>query len=709
MPTTLTLKNGIELDLLFDGKAFAGIGEVRCGETKLRRGRRPLFIEIRNPYGVELCDYRLIATQQTKRRVKLTFSAKARAGGPMEWQLHECRRAYNTADWAARPKPLKNTELVLILKPKSRRIGNERFTGFSYQYRYQSSDVPIYMILDRGTWEPGARAIGNEVWFRSTFAPSIYKARSTDEYYSTEWYHPGCDNPNIFQFLPLQTDCQGFTMTTGSKGVLLTWPNKVAHVRTLLEKQRGSNEIAHFHEHCDDLGYALKTAPVEVLFAPGKRTPTQNANLHGAMTELVSDTLHREIGFRRERVNTYGQIEEWEDADLDRYRRLGLPKLLDAGMKTIGLANHFENNMNVYGISNMCCTVDYKVAESVGEKKLKRFCDAAKKAGAKVEMWGNTSVATTTLMAAKRNGRKKRLDFLPLRGSIMEALAQAEEPFIKNTFGAHEADHYTPVFACMNLRDPVVQDYWMNAWQDAHDRIGLEGIFLDSSFNLSSDKFHYRFNSGSSRGGVTADQTDQLGNQRPAKRPEGHILSQYLAHLELMAKMQQAGYVYCNEDSGVFGLHRHGPGLEKRLDNLFMWQDHIAGFDPEAVEAAGADPDDVFFQGLAYRVMWMLRWDIRRDRLTFSHDGKARKQKPRKWHYQVWQAYNRVVDTMNQRTILDDGKGVLYRDGRQQALWAFRDFELPLQGERTVHDILREKADRTRTIKARKHRVYRIE
>ena len=53
---------------------------------------------------------------------------------------------------------------------------------------------------------------------------------------------------------------------------------------------------------------------------------------------------------RRERVTTFGHIEEWTPADLERYRRFELPKLLEAGTKTICLANHFENNMNTWGV-----------------------------------------------------------------------------------------------------------------------------------------------------------------------------------------------------------------------------------------------------------------------------------------------------------------------------------------------------------------------
>jgi hypothetical protein len=66
---------------------------------------------------------------------------------------------------------------------------------------------------------------------------------------------------------------------------------------------------------------------------------------------------------RRERVTTFGQIEEWTPAKLERYRKMGLPKLLDAGAKTICLANHFANNMNTWGIG-LSASRDHKVQPS---------------------------------------------------------------------------------------------------------------------------------------------------------------------------------------------------------------------------------------------------------------------------------------------------------------------------------------------------------
>ena len=272
----------------------------------------------------------------------------------------------------------------------------------------------------------------------------------------------------------------------------------------------------------------------------------------------------------------------------------------------------------------------------------------------------------------------------------MEVLAKARAPFVRNPSNAIESDHYAPQFAVLNLRDPVVRAYWLRSWKAAHDRIGLDGIFLDSSFNLSSDKFHFVQHTGAGLAGATADQSHLVGHGRPATDPPAAILSQYRAHLQLMVAMQRRGYHYCNEDLGVFGTHRHGPGVEARLDSLPMWADCIANFDVPAIEKAGRDPADVFFRGLAYRMMWALHWDVRQDALSWSYAGlRGEFDRPTQQQLDWLRAFGDVSDAMRRRTILPGERGVIYEGTRQRVLWAFSNF-------------------RYAGLDARRHHIYRL-
>jgi hypothetical protein len=708
LPSSLNFNGGLSIELLGRGKVFFGLGRVSQNGVALRSGRRPMFIEIRNPCGVELLNYRLAHCEISDDRARISFSMDKQERGLMEWMLHAVRPRYNTADWTRGPQPAEGTMVELELRPIKRTIGAHDYSGFSYQYHYRSQTIPIYKILDRGSWEIGGSAIGNEFWMRNCFAPPIVRIESAKQFYSTEWYIPDCANPNAFQFLPFQTEFQGFCFMASHDGVLVTWAPEVSHIRSLFEKARDDEVFVHFHEHCGDLRSEFSTAPMEVLWSAGTRSKVDLANDYEAIRELVHETLHAQIGMRRERVTTFGQIEEWTPANLERYRKMGLPKLLEAGAKTICLANHFANNMNIWGIGTFCVTVDYQVPESVGENKLRAFCDDARAGGAAVQMWGNTAISTLNLLFDNRVAETGRIRFLPRKGSIMEELDRRES-FVRNPSNAIEADHYTPEFAVLNLRDPRVRDYWLRRWKAAHDNIGLGAIFLDSSCNLSSDKFHYVQNTQAEQLTATADQAHLVGFFRPATEPPSTILSQYRAHLELVVEMQRIGYVYGNEDLGVFGIHRHGPSAVARLDSLILWSDCIVSFDPRAIKAAGYDPDDAFFRGLAYRMMWALHWDPSRDALSFAYSGiSSEEDVPTPWHLALLRAFNEVEPDTLDLTILPDEAGILYRSASKSVLWAFQDVSPPTANVESMRDVLSGEVVTIGPFVAKTHRVYAL-
>ncbi len=374
--------------------------------------------------------------------------------------------------------------------------------------------------------------------------------------------------------------------------------------------------------------------------------------------------------------------------------------------------------MNTYGVSNMCCTVDWRVPATVGEERLKSFCDAAKREGVKVEMWANTAVSTLALMAHRRDGEPHAIDFAAQESLLLKTLDASADPYVRNPSNAIEADHYTPVFACLNLRDQTVRLAWRAAWSDAHDRLGLEGVFLDSSFNLSSDKHHWIANAAepSASQGATADHVHLRGRSRPAQEPAQSILTQDHAHLDLVREMQQLGFVYCGEDTGVFGVHRAGPSMAEALSTLPMWTDCIAGFDAQAILAQGADPDDLFFRGLACRMMWMLYFDIPTGRLTWKQHNVEPVNTPTPAQFALLKAFNAVEDKMHRRVLLPDDCGVLYEHEGVWVLWSFRPFKfsLPTSGSATtagpVLDVLTgEAVDASGgSFTALQHHIYRI-
>ncbi|CAN5367392.1 hypothetical protein BH11ARM2_BH11ARM2_29670 [soil metagenome] len=708
----IALKSGTEIELIEREGRFLGLGAIHQGPDLLRDGSRPMFVEIRNPSAVHLRDYRLLEERAEGDAVVLTFEADREQAGTMEWMLHTVRNRYAATDWAEPPRKADDTRLELVLKPVERTLGGETFRGFSYQYRYRSGSIPIYKILDRATWEPGGSVVGSQFWMRNGVIPAILPVESLEDRVSTEWHLPPIEQPNIFQFFPLQMAMQGFTFTASPLGTLVTWPTRPAHVRSLFEKHAGKGAMFHWHEHCGDLGNEFETAPVEVLWLPSRTTDrVALLNRYEAVRDHVWTALHEAAGMRYEVAEPYGIIEEWTVPDMAMYRDKAVPALLDAGARTIFLPNEFQNNMNVWGVSNMCCNVDFKLPEAIDKEAFHGLCAKVREAGGKVEMWGNTALSSLTEIFSRKNDTAKRIDFLPGEDSVMEVLEGAQHPWVRNASGAIEADHYTPVFCALNLREPKVVDYWMRRWTELHEETGVDQIFVDSSFNMSADKFTHRQNDERERaGGATLDQSHLLGSTRPLEEPRQAIESQYLAYLDLLAAMQKAGYTICGEDVGLFGLSRSGPDLAMRLPCLPLWLDSYCDFDPGQARKSGAEPDDAFFRGLAYRVMWKLYFDVPTGEVSFRIGGaKDDGDRPRKWHTDVLDAYRQALPLMQRRTILDGERGVRYDAPEGSVIWAFAPIEIDLGGEKRVEELLSGETSRTARLSAEGRRIYQIE
>lgn len=697
-----TLFHGFDIEFKYAGDYFIGIGNVKVNGVSLRSSKLPMFCQILTPEAIELVNYKLANKSTSAESVQMDFTVQKQLGNTMEWMLHTVRNRRNMTDWTKGPEDSPGTSVSLVLKPVERKLSDKiNAKGFSYQYKFKSDKLAIYKITDRATWEMGGMASGNELWMRNGVVDCIKSFSEPDEFYSTEWYLPNIANPNIFQFHPFQTQFQGFTFTSAKEGTLITWTPKVAHIRSLLEKWRGYNEIVHFHEHCNDLANEFESAPMEVLWVPGELDFVGRANLYNLVREMVHEQLHKEAGLNRERITTYGVIEEWGEPDMDRYREKGLTRLKEAGVKTVFIPNQCQNDMNTWGLSNMCCNVDFKISETVGEDKLKKFCQAAKEGGVRIEMWGNTAISTTTERFMHHDGRKKGIEFLPYKGSIMEVIERAEAPFIRNASNAIEADHYTPRFCALNLRDKDICDYWLKQWKYFHDEIGIEGIFLDSSFNMSSDKFHHaQFDGSKGWGGATLDQKGVTGKYRPASEPPKLIQTQYHAHLSLVAQMQKDGYHYCGEDMGVFGVNRTGPDMMDRISSLPLWADCYCDFNEDVARKAGFEPMDLFFRGLAYRMMWKVYWNIRLDKLYLGTENP--------FAYKMIKIFNQVNDFLYNREILDGEKGVLYSKDGTSVLWAFTNFDFQLNTKATAKNLVAGKDVSGKSIKAEKNRVYLI-
>lgn len=693
----------IDVDLATDGP---GLANVKFRGFPLRDPRRPAFAEFRTPDGFLLRPVGSPDATRSEDGWSLSWAIEADCERLMEFQLHEVRQRRNLRDWTEKAAPVEG-RIFLDLRPAERTFRDVRWTGFAYRYRLRCPDHPIYHILDYGTWEPGAQTAGLEFWMRSGTAPSVMKFTNPDDRYATGWVLPTIEQPHIFQFLPLQTALQGFTFTTGTQGALVTWPCEIAHVRSYFEKQKQKDCLFHWHEHCGDLSSEFDSSWMEVLWLPcALETEWEKANLYETVRETVWQDLNRMAGIRQETIGPYGVMEEWDLPDFTPYTEIGLPLMAEAGIRTVMVPSECQNNMNEFGVSNMCCQIDLKISESVGRDKFRRFVAEAGRRGMGVEMWGNTALSSLDYYFANRNGPKNRIDFLPFEGSVLDKLSEDRQVFIRNASGAIEADHYAPVFLCLNLRNERVRRYWRESWQSLKTDYGLSGIFIDSSFNLSSDKFHWRQNRHPERfGGTTTTEPEStFQSELSENRFEADIQTQYYAYLDLVREMQEIGYTVSTEDLGVFGISRTGPSAEIRMREPFLWVDTYCPYDPPE-----DDSETIFFKGLAYKIVWILYWNPARKVLSWHYDGELGPWEPTARQIDLLKAFGQVSGEMFGRTILAGGRGVVYDGTGASVVWTFDSVNWETGADSRCRDVLGEKETVGRHFDLKPYRVYRVE
>lgn len=685
-----------------------GLGAVYFGDIELRNADHLLTPRVESPCGLRFVPVGILDTiRHDDGTVEIEFDLRCDATGPVDWMIHETRALRNLDAYYSN-ESARSARLWLRLKPIERTVARHRFLGFSYQYRYESPDTAIYQILDQGTWEVGGRATGNQIWMRQTFDEPIKELDSPQAVYTTERILPAARNHHMMQFIPLQTELQGFTFTVAEAGVLATWSPEVSHIRSLIESREGDDRIYHHHEHCGDLAKQFETSPMEVLFLPLTDSDLDIANIYIDMQEQVSDSLHRAAGMRRERISSMGWVEEWTGTDLDVYRETALPAFAEAGVKWFRLANLFENNQASYGLSNFCCTVDLYIADTIGEDAVARFTEAARDQGIQVEMWGNTALSTLNSLFYTFDNPSDAIRFPRQRNdSAAAALENVPDAFVRNPTGCVEADHYAPRFACLNLRSGPVCAWWLRRWGEGHDRLGLKGIFLDSSFNLSSDKFHWDANPNAisdSRVTTLEDEEDLS----PSLLGEPMVLSQYHAHLALMGRMQQAGYRYTCEDHGVFGVHNHGLRASFAPEALYLWADCYGKFDGPELREKGFDPKEIFFRGLSHRVMWLLYWDPAEKVISFRKSGITDSlDKPNSWQLACLRAFDRVEDRMrSRRTILPDNRGVFYSDETGTVIWSHAPQTLTCEHVFSLSALLSDDAEATEQHELSAYEIY---
>ncbi len=674
---SIRFANGVEVQVLKRGKTFLGLGQVRVQGVDLRAEERPILPAIASPDGWQVLNFELAKITERREAVELVLKPRLVLQPKMEWACHAMHQRVPLDDYSEAAWTEPGSELRLTIRADEGKLGDLDAVGFSYAYSWRSRERRVFQILDRATWEIGGKASGNTTIMRGAFQPPVVTFAKRSDTYSTRWYADDCTrNPYIFQFLPLYTQMQGFSFQYHKAGLLVTMRDTPSHVRSLFEKEAGSNVFLHYHQLCGDLAARFDAPAQRVLFVAGKADATARYNQWDALYRQVGAWAHAHYGVRHERAVSRGEMFSWVAVDIDKCTRYGMPMLAEAGVKMVYGPTVWQSEQSEHD-GNVCQILDYAPAKRFGgDAGLKALCDAAHGHGMGVFLWVGSCVGHNSPFIHKN-----------------------PEWFARMQNGQIDNDHYQIDLATWNERNPGLRKYLVDRMGKAK-ALGVDGVFRDSHFNMSTDKFHFHFGKGAA-GGVTADRIEQAGAS--TGDTPGQIDSLHDASMDLMKEMQhELGFHYVVESTGLFGVAWGGPQHRDYRGYEWLFVDTYRGLDMGAIEAAGDAPEDVWFRSYANRVCCHVTYECEGEKGRLSRWFTPRMSA-------VMKAYNQVEGHMRgERTIFADDAGILWRDGDVQVLWAYRAQRLDLGGDSVVQDVIAGTEQATTWLAAVAGGVYRI-
>jgi len=167
---SLSLPNGVVLQLLLDGPHLLGLGEIVIAGVPVRSGQVPLRPVIRTGHGVVYRQYRL---EEMREEGEATVIATTALGEP---QLYgEWRDEYDFPMAWPRLQPEAYADRVeWLLRPERLTLEGVEYTGFSYALRYASGERQIHQVTIEATWELGGRADGNTLLYQGQVNPPVH-------------------------------------------------------------------------------------------------------------------------------------------------------------------------------------------------------------------------------------------------------------------------------------------------------------------------------------------------------------------------------------------------------------------------------------------------------------------------------------------------------------------------------------------------------
>jgi len=661
----VTAQNGIEVNFLLDGKWLKGIAGVSLHGKLLRNASECVWPEMATPYGAEVCGFELQDVRTEAGAIVISTRPYYRVIHRMEWTEHAMHPLTNTTSWSKGPSSPEGSLFDWILREVNETYDGVPYAGFSYAFRYSGPQHPIYQIEDKATWELGGDIAGNGFIMRGGGEPHV-RFDQKNTYYSG-WDLPGIANPHVFQHKPLYTQMQGFTFQYDDSHVLLTVHDHPSHVRSLFQRQAGQAMLLHFNQYCFDLT-ERHTTPARKIMAGARKDQSETtlANHYLRVRDLLQEQHRKYYGLKYDKARPVSHMEARGLAQMEKFKPV-LDQLKQWGINRAfimpiwrspdtDINPRFEKDRDRFGIfGNLCCPLELEIADCYGGwEGLRNVTRHA----------ASLNIETFTWHASHFSSITPLLDKIP-------------DLFCRDVNGQFNRNNYGHVLWAVNQRSPRYQEYLMAAYRKAKD-CGLNGIFHDSHFNLATDTINFLH-------------LDYYNEGKPVPRAEFHfpsdvqgqdqILSMHDTALHLQSRLQnEYGFFYYVESEGAMGTSWSTPEYADIRGNEYIYSNLDSGFDAHGFAKSGDDVVMAYFRALSVR----LTYQVGIEPNLFPAAGSIAPWWQPVAMVPLNMAFARVEDHMEEMWVLDRSNGILWKGPGTEVLFAYKDFDYPVNGAAEV-------------------------
>ncbi|HEY3398522.1 MAG TPA: hypothetical protein VGM19_12780 [Armatimonadota bacterium] len=662
--TWIKLSNGVEIELLFEGCCFLGLGQVSCDGVPLRDGTWPLRPRISTPGGLTYDRMELLSAEADAEGFLLRIKLVGAPGvGHPQFDFY---RPMFVTELPAEPV---EDLLEWRLTPLRQDIEGETWDGFAYSYRFRSESREIHRLLDWATWELGGQAAGNLLVSRTCFSPPEIILDAENRYTTSEEYGKSQDEVagTYMQMRPRFGAMQCFDYEWNPRGSLLLAWDRPDCINSLVQREAGSPWVQILDEYWFAMSADVELPARWVLFCPAQEGETLAEGRTRWMHcwQWSRDHFGGQVGLPARRAPLMYQVEqspEIADPDsarvlLERVRDELLPRAADLGFNALFFGPWWEcaraadqtQELNDHGHS-ICAPYDYKFApEWGGDDLMRSVCDAGRRVGVRAMPWLAAHIAIL-------------FPDSPLLATHPDVLAQ-------DIFGGRFSGGYAEI-AALDLAG-AGGDHWFECVKHCVEEVGVECFFFDSYPNLAALPVNY-------------------GD--PARRPG-------LAKLwEVQAWCQERGVDWEIEGDGPFGLGSCGIGGVGTGAGEHEGSFHGNFFTDYAGEKAYTLIDANF----RVEEAWIDRGSVtaadyfRSLAVRGPLCANTRPLAPGLWQWVTpevvaWnRAYARLRDEMDVPRILRDDLGMAWqsRDGSTLIVWSFGAGQLPLPATMSGEDVL---------------------